>query len=91
MLFDLGRVVMTCGINNHMENEPSFGVFVLQCLDRHIAGDWGDLSDLDKKSNDVAVKEGEHILSSYKYGQNKIWIETVSDRSYTCIMFPDER
>ena len=35
-------------------------------LRRHLAGDYGDLDQFDKNQNDLAIKEGSRILSSYK-------------------------
>ena len=49
-------------------------------LTRHMNGDWGDLSDSDKATNDRAFKEGKSywMLSVYKnaYKGKDIWIET---------------
>lgn len=33
--------------------------------DRHLAGDWGDISQHEKAHNEQALKEGLHILSAY--------------------------
>ena len=45
----------------------------------------------DKKTNDIAVKEGERILARYEAkDKTVIWIITEWDRSYTTILFPEE-
>jgi hypothetical protein len=60
-------------------------------LDRHAAGDWGDLAQTDKDSNECAVTAGDdRILSAYGKGDAKLWIITEWDRSVTTILRPDE-
>ena len=95
--FDLGQVVMTSGINNIITNGGNFvdadKVFnLLECIDRHKTGDWGNLDEDDKLLNDSAVVDGGRILSAYEIGENKvkIWIITEADRSYTTILLPEE-
>ena len=56
-----------------------------------MSGDWGDVSDGDKRSNDEAVKDGDRILSAYHApDKTKFWIITESDRSSTTFLLPDE-
>lgn len=95
--FELGQVVMTNGINNVITNGGNVAdadkVFnLLECIDRHKSGDWGNLCEEDKKVNDYAVEHGERILSAYEIGEDKvkIWIITEWDRSYTTILLPEE-
>ena len=53
-------------------------------LRRHFAGDWGEISEGDKKLNDTAVKEGGRILSAYQTtAGDRIWIISEADRSVT--------
>ena len=40
-------------------------VVLLAALKRHLSGDWGNVSENDKRSNDEAVKDGDRILSAY--------------------------
>lgn len=87
-LFSLGFVVQTPGA---YELEQS-GIDLSQYLKRHASGDWGDLCEEDKQSNNEALKEGYFILSSYNLDNNKkLWIQTEWDRSVTTIMLPGER
>lgn len=65
-------------------------------LRRHVVGDWGDVSDDDRKANDEAVKDGARILSSYttKTGA-KVWIVTEAEddngqRAATTLLLPSE-
>jgi hypothetical protein len=60
-------------------------------LERHIRGDWGEVSKGDARLNDAAVRDGERILSAYttKDGE-RLWIITEADRSSTCLLLPEE-
>ena len=53
-------------------------------LQRHQAGDWGNLGEEDWQENDKAVHAGTRLLSSYR-GDSGVafWIITESDRSVT--------
>jgi len=90
--FPLGRLVWTRGVNDQVADDSEFAQFVQESLRRHAMGDWGDMSQGDRKENDLAVKAGNlRILSAYeKEGLPKIWIITEADRSVTTILFPDE-
>jgi hypothetical protein len=53
-------------------------------LQRHQAGDWGDLGEEDWKENDNALRTGLRLLSSYRSsGGVTFWIITEADRSAT--------
>jgi hypothetical protein len=86
-LFAVGQIVATPGalrLIAHSEIDP------WELLDRHVTGDWGDLSDEDKKENDYSVRRSLRILSAYGTGESKLWIITEGDRSATTILRPDE-
>ena len=61
-------------------------------LRRHLHGDWGDLSDEDRRLNDAALKSGEdRLFSSYQVTPDlKLWIITEWDRSVTTLLLPSE-
>jgi hypothetical protein len=60
-------------------------------LTKHARGEWGDLDAFDTEANRTAIREGDHILSSYKTRQGeKIWMITEADRSSTCLLTPNE-
>lgn len=93
-LFGFGLVVATPGAIGASTED-----YRLQCLTRHITGDWGCCDDEDKATNDAAVKLGNRILSAYPldpakpckgYGSNTLWIITEADRSVTTFLLPDE-
>lgn len=92
--FELGRTVVTRGIDELMGKDSDFYVFVMNSLFKHARGDWGDLNPEDAKLNDAALTSGEdRIFSVYKCDgipDGKIWIITEWDRSVTTVLFPSE-
>ena len=91
MKFELGKVVMTRGIADVMENNEVFRTEVNQAFERYARCDWGDTCEEDAKANDEAVKTGnDRTLAVYQTSEGKIWIITEWDRSYTTILFPSE-
>lgn len=84
-LFSPGRVYGTPGIRELMLQ----GINIRPFLARHLCGDWGDISDEDKLSNDHALFSDERILSAYFVtSEIKIWILTQD--GITTIMLPSE-
>lgn len=80
-----------------MEETIDFQRFCMSCVFRHREGDWGDVPDEDKASNDQALETGERLVSAYRIPKyfrldyaDKIWIITEADRSVTTILFPYE-
>lgn len=89
--FETGTICLTRLVNDRMLHDEAFNDFLHRAVDRHIAGDWGDLCEDDKALNEEAVKLGnERIMSVYKENGDTIWIITEADRSYTTVLFPDE-
>jgi hypothetical protein len=88
-LFSLGQIVATPGALSALGGE---GIGSEALLKRHVTGDWGELSDDDRRENELSVKEGFRILSAYKLPRTgvKLWIITEADRSVTTILLPDE-
>ena len=88
---NMGRILMTRGVNDLVAEDEAFAKFVTGSLTRHRSGDWGDLTDEDKQENELSLKAGYRLLSAYESkGLPKIWIITEADRSATTILFPDE-
>lgn len=85
----LGNIVSTRAVAD-WQDETGSSPDVFACLQRHAQGDWGDVCDEDKASNDFALEHGERILSSYTVSDKKIWIITEWDRSVTTILFPED-
>ena len=85
-LFRLGKVVGTRGaISALTEAEIYFA------LARHRHGDWGDLDDEDKASNDAALRNEGRLFSAYHSASGKkFWVITEWDRSVTTVLLPSE-
>jgi hypothetical protein len=83
----LGRVVATPGALRLLEVA---GDHPFDYLARHAAGDWGDLCAFDRCQNEIALREGYRVLSSYPVGRECVWIITEADRSVTTILLPEE-
>lgn len=89
--FNLGRLLMTRGVNDLVAENEAFAKLITESLARHRRGDWGDLDGEDKNENELSLKAGFRLLSAYEdKGLPKIWIITEADRSATTILFPDE-
>lgn len=88
--FPLGQVYMPRGIAELITANPAAAKEIQKCLIRHSSGDWGDICEEDKQTNEEALTEGFRLLSAYEVCGNKIWIITESDRRTTTILFPDE-
>lgn len=89
--FEVGQLVMTCGIADKMQEIDGYKDVVVRCFRRYINGDWGDMCDEDKAMNDSAFKNGDdRIFASYETEFGKIWIITEWDRSVTTILLPEE-
>ena len=64
---------------------------ILRGFERHQAGDWGDVSEEDRKRNDEALQNGERLLSVYHTSEKvKFWIITEADRSATGVLLPED-
>ena len=81
---------MTRGMNEKIADDIGFAKFVCDSIERHARGDWGDVCKEDWEENELSLKQGFRLFSSYTNGKSKIWIITEADRSYTTILFPEE-
>ena len=86
-LFPPGQVVATRGAAEQVSEED-----MTLAMNRHLRGDWGDVSLADQKANDMALLLDTRILSAYHTEKDhvKFWIITEADRSATTILLPDE-
>ena len=86
--FTLGQLVATPGAIKELQ-EAEQNPFEL--LARHVTGDWGDLSEDDRKENELSVENGFRILSAYHLRSGvKLWVITEADRSATTLLLPSE-
>ncbi|MDD5094562.1 MAG: hypothetical protein PHV74_09315 [Dehalococcoidia bacterium] len=89
--FPMGKLVWTRGVNDRVAEDAKFSKLVIESLKRHSRGDWGELCQEDKETNESALLEGGRLFSAYEQGGlPKIWIITEWDRSATTVLFPDE-
>jgi hypothetical protein len=83
----LGRVLATPGA---LKMLMEAGGHPFDFLVRHATGDWGELCAFDRRQNEMALREGLRVLSSYDVPAGRIWIITEADRSVTTILLPEE-
>ena len=87
-LFNLGQLVATPGA---LAALAKAGQTPLDFLSRHVCGDWGDIDKDDRKENDLGLKRGFRLLSSYRTNADvKVWVITEADRSVTTVLLPEE-
>jgi hypothetical protein len=88
-LFHAGQIVATPAALALLEQANKTPV---EFLSRHLRGDWGDdLCQDDKTENELSLKEGFRLLSSYNVTDGKkLWIITEADRSVTTLLLPSE-
>ena len=87
-LFPSGRLVATPGALALLEQTKKLPV---EFLSRHLRGDWGDLDEEDKTENELSLKYGLRLLSSYQVSESeKLWVITEADRSVTTLLLPEE-
>jgi hypothetical protein len=93
-LFDVGTVAVSRTVDLLAEQNPTLKVQIYQCLNRHVTGDCGDVSENDKVANFQAIMNGRaRIHSAYLVEgvpEGKIWIITEWDRKITTVTTPEE-
>jgi hypothetical protein len=91
--FSPGRLVATPGALEVLDQSGQCPAFFLE---KHLAGDWGEVDQGDRNLNDQALLDGGRLLSTYRTLKGvKVWIitEAVGDdsqRASTCILLPEE-
>lgn len=84
--FDLGQVVATAAASARLNPED-----VRTCLDRHHAGDWGELCDHDRLENETALIKELRLFSVYRDRAGvKFYVITEADRSVTTVLLPED-
>ena len=85
-VFRLGRIVATPNALRSITQDD-----ILIGIQRHQAGDWGNLTEDDHATNDRALAQGGRILSAYQAANGtKFWLTTEADRSKTTILLPED-
>ncbi len=94
-LFEPGTVNITSGYLTVVGHEDIATTIMVNCLQRHIAGDFGDVCEADAESNrrSISAKFGT-ILSVYQIntakGPIKTYMITDADQTNTTMMLPSE-
>jgi hypothetical protein len=83
--FPLGRVVMTANAGQQLA-----ATAVVEGLQRHASGDWGEVCPDDREENELSLKEGYRLMSVYRSGDDRFWIITEADRSVTTVLMPED-
>ena len=87
-LFPLGELVATPGALAALQKA---GQSPAEFLSLHVRGQWGDISEEDRRENEYSLQHGFRSLSSYRTNANEtIWLVTESDRSVTTLLLPSE-
>lgn len=64
-----------------------------EALERHAAGDWGDITESYGHVNDLGLTEGDEdkVISVYNFENNScMWVITEWNRSHTTVMLADD-
>ena len=85
--FPLGHLVATPGALALLDR---ISINAAELIQRHQNGDWGNIPLEDAEQNEQSIVNGSRILSSYQFGDEKIWIITEADRSATTLLLPNE-
>ena len=96
-LFDMGGLTLTCGVRDLMDRHGvEFTDKMLDCVRRHLSGDWGDICDEDKELNNEALRleqlgeESERLFSMYETEYCTLYVITEWDKSMTTVLLPEE-
>ena len=84
--FRVGRIMTTPNALAQLTQDD-----ILHGLQRHQAGDWGDVDQHDRTANECALIEGTRLWSVYHSADGlKFWIITEADRSVTTVLLPED-
>ncbi len=85
-LFRLGRIVATPNALAQLTQED-----ILHAIQRHQAGDWGEVDEHDQQANNHALTGGGRLFSVYRSAHRvKFWTITEADRSATTLLMPED-
>jgi hypothetical protein len=88
--FELGQLLMTAGAAQVVRIDDMESL-----LRRHASGDFGDIDSEDRKTNEMALRDGGRLLSVYTVAVREILVitEGISEdghRPSTCVLLPSE-
>ena len=86
--FALGQTYITPGAEEALQIA---GQTEIEFLRRHMSAEWGEVSEVERRENDLSIKAGDRLLSAYATAKGQtIWIITEADRSATTLLLPSE-
>lgn len=90
--FPLGTVVATLNLLERVDNEGHLGETTLtDLIRRHSEGDWGDVVEEDRLTNEEGLVDGNRLHSVYRLsGDLTVWVITEWDRSITTALLPKD-
>jgi hypothetical protein len=84
--FRLGRIVSTPNALDRLTQDD-----ILLAIQRHQAGDWGDVGKEDREENELSLKQGFRLFSVYHSANHvKFWIITEANRLSTTVLMPED-
>ena len=89
-LFDSGQLLLSQSVKHLVENRL---LNLSPYLDRHLAGDWGELCEDDWNRNQRALKTGDRLISCYDISagdETRLWIITDMNRGATTLLLPSD-
>ena len=86
MKFQLGTMVITPAVlRSHSVDE------ICRAIDRHVCGEWGDVSDVARAANETALLSGGRLLSVSHPRGLALRVLTTGDRLTTTVHLSGER
>lgn len=80
----LGQVLATMAVVEFCRIGVDLGPYI----DRHAAGDWGDVDEATRQENEHALEHGGAVRSLHHPMGRRMWIITDENRTRTVIMHP---
>ena len=82
--FRLGKIVSTPNALSQLTQDD-----ILLGIQRHQAGDWGDVDEHDRTKNELSLEQGFRLFSVYHTANGvKFWLTTEAYRSHTTVLLP---
>lgn len=95
-LFEPGTVAISLGVIQAVGHDDIATTIMVNCLQRHVAGDFGDANEVDTQGNLESIKNKSGVIVSvYQIntakGPVKTYMITNADQVITALMLPSER
>ena len=84
--FDPGQMVDTIGVLDLVRR----GFELQTLLARHLAGDWGNVTEANRRENDHALAQGGRLVSAYDVEGRRVFIVTDADRTLTKALLSED-